>query len=62
LKGELTGFIGQQIQANLENWVLTTPYANPAMIETFRHRDRNPRDEIRIVQGSLVAIRVITGR
>ncbi len=39
----LTGFIGQQIQATLENWLLTTPYANPAMIETFRYRDRNPR-------------------
>ena len=34
------GELGRRVQANLENWLLTTPAANPGMIEMFRLRDR----------------------
>ncbi len=46
LEMNLAGFIKRRIEANLKNWLLTAPYANPAMIETFRNRDRCPRPEL----------------
>lgn len=36
------GFIGQRLKANLENWELRVPAANPALIEMFYDRDRKP--------------------
>ena len=36
------GLIGQRIQANVENWLLTAPAANPGMIQMFHLRDRKP--------------------
>jgi DUF1680 family protein len=36
------GFVGERIDANLQNWLLTAPDANPAMLEIFRDRDRTP--------------------
>ncbi|HEY2952948.1 MAG TPA: beta-L-arabinofuranosidase domain-containing protein [Verrucomicrobiae bacterium] len=36
------GFVGERIQANIENWLLPAPAANPGMIEMFRVRDREP--------------------
>ncbi|MFH1740125.1 MAG: beta-L-arabinofuranosidase domain-containing protein, partial [bacterium] len=36
------GPMGERISANLENWLLTAPNANPGMIEMFRMRDRKP--------------------
>lgn len=36
------GFIGQRLKANLENWELPAPAANPALIEMFYDRDRKP--------------------
>ncbi|GEM_PF-1777892 len=40
---EFRGFVGERIKANLENWLLAAPEANPAMIEMYRDRDRTPR-------------------
>ncbi len=40
------GPMGERIQANLENWLLTAPDANPGMIEMFRIRDRKPKPEL----------------
>jgi hypothetical protein len=37
------GWIGQRLQANLNQWLLTAPIANPAMLQMFRDRDRKPR-------------------
>jgi hypothetical protein len=37
------GSIGQRLQANLNQWLLTAPIANPAMLQMFRDRDRKPR-------------------
>ncbi|MFV2067028.1 MAG: beta-L-arabinofuranosidase domain-containing protein [Pirellulales bacterium] len=38
-----TGTMGQRVQANLENWLLPAPIANPGMTEMFRLRDRQPQ-------------------
>lgn len=40
------GFVGDRISGNLENWLLTAPRANPAMLQMFRDRDREPRREL----------------
>jgi DUF1680 family protein len=37
------GFVGERIRRNLDQWLLAAPLANPAMIEMFRLRERNPR-------------------
>lgn len=36
------GPVGERITANLDNWLLPAPAANPGMIEMFRVRDRMP--------------------
>jgi len=36
------GVLGQRIDANVDNWLLRAPTANPGMIEMFRVRDRAP--------------------
>jgi DUF1680 family protein len=36
------GVVGQRIQANVDNWLLRAPQANPGMLEMFRMRDRQP--------------------
>jgi hypothetical protein len=39
---EFTGVLGQRIDANVENWLLPAPSANPGMMEMFHLRDRKP--------------------
>ena len=39
---EFSGSIGERIHANLDNWLLRAPQANPGMLEMFRVRDRQP--------------------
>ncbi len=36
------GPLGERVTANLNNWLLRAPDANPGMIEMFRVRDRQP--------------------
>jgi DUF1680 family protein len=36
------GILGERVQANLDNWLLRAPHANPGIIEMFRVRDRQP--------------------
>ena len=36
------GFVGGRLHANLENWELRAPDANPALIEMFYDRERKP--------------------
>jgi hypothetical protein len=36
------GEIGRRLRANLENWELRAPHANPAMLHMFYDRDRKP--------------------
>ncbi|GBC95568.1 hypothetical protein HRbin16_01359 [bacterium HR16] len=39
----LEGWMGDRLQANLNHWLLTAPVANPAILQMFRDRDRQPR-------------------
>jgi DUF1680 family protein len=39
---QLGGPIGQRLKANLENWELRAPAANPALVRMFYDRDRKP--------------------
>jgi uncharacterized protein len=40
------GLVGQRLAANLEQWLLVAPQANPAMLEMFRDRERLPRRDL----------------
>jgi DUF1680 family protein len=42
LEMEFRGFVGSRLHANLENWELRVPEANPALTEMFFDRDRKP--------------------
>ena len=39
---EFGGFLGKRLKANLENWELRVPGADPALVEMFYDRDRSP--------------------
>jgi uncharacterized protein len=39
---KLGGVVGDRLRANLENWELRAPEANPALLEMFFDRDRKP--------------------
>lgn len=41
-----SGPVGERVQANLENWLLRAPQANPGMLEMFRGRDRQPAPQL----------------
>lgn len=43
---EFTGPVGERIHANLDNWLLRAPQANPGMLEMFRVRDRKPEPQL----------------
>lgn len=37
---KLSGPMGERFEANLENWLLTAPYANPGMLQMYFRRDQ----------------------
>lgn len=39
---DLGGEIARRLSAVAGNWIIPAPYANPAMLEMFRDRDRPP--------------------
>jgi uncharacterized protein len=41
-----TGPVGDRVQANVDNWLLRAPQANPGMLEMFRVRDRQPAPQL----------------
>src|SRR5262249_44457129 len=43
---QFSGVIGDRISANVDNWLLRAPSANPGMIEMFRLRDRAPEPKL----------------
>ena len=43
---ELRGPVGERAGANVEQWLLSAPVANPGLIEMFRLRDRAPRPDL----------------
>jgi len=40
------GVIGERIEANVNEWLLSAPVANPGMLEMFRVRDREPVPQV----------------
>lgn len=43
---QLQGFVQQRLRNNVEHWLLSAPEANPAMLQMFRDRDRQPRRDL----------------
>ena len=43
---EFGGFVGERIEATIDQWLLRAPGANPGMIEMFRLRDREPAPQL----------------
>jgi uncharacterized protein len=39
---QFTGPVGERVDANVQNWLLRAPQANPGIIGMFRVRDRQP--------------------
>ena len=40
------GVIGDRLAANLEQWLLPAPYANPGMLYMMRVKEQKPRPEL----------------
>jgi len=45
-KFALGGEMGRRLDAVTRQWILPAPYANPGMLEMFRHRDRKPSHDM----------------
>lgn len=43
---DLSGWIGSYLSAVSEQWLKVAPFSNPAMLEMFRDRDREPKREL----------------
>src|SRR5213594_2315727 len=43
---QFTGPVGERVRANVDNWLLRAPQANPGMIEMFKVRDRQPAPQL----------------
>lgn len=50
----LEGIIADRWKANLENWLLTAPIANPAMLQMFRDQERKPDRDLLPWSGEFV--------
>jgi len=53
-KFDFRGFVGNRINANLEEWLLSAPNANPAMLQMFRDQEREPHRELLPWSGEFV--------
>jgi hypothetical protein len=53
-KFEFQGPIGDRIKANVDNWLVRAPEANPGMLEMFRMRDREPVPQLTPWAGEFV--------
>src|SRR5688500_13503394 len=42
-KFNVSGWIGNYLNAVSEQWLKVAPFSNPAMLEMFRDRDREPK-------------------
>lgn len=42
----IDGFMGERLEASIEQWLLPAPLANPGMLDMMRDRDRQPRREL----------------
>jgi len=48
------GLTGDRMNANMDNWLLTAPTANPAMLQMFRDQDRQPYRDLLPWSGEFV--------
>lgn len=48
------GIIADRAEANLKNWLLTAPIANPAMLQMFRDQERQPNRDLLPWSGEFV--------
>jgi len=48
------GFIRERMDANLQNWLLIAPIANPAMLQMFRDQERQPNRDLLPWSGEFV--------
>jgi len=46
--------MGERVHANIDNWLLRAPEANPGMLEMFRRRDREPVPDLMPWAGEFV--------
>jgi len=53
-KFEFQGPVGDRIKANVDNWLVRAPEANPGMLEMFRIRDREPVPQLTPWAGEFV--------
>lgn len=51
---QLGGLVGERARANLENWLLKAPIANPAMLQMFHNQDREPGRDLLPWSGEFV--------
>ena len=57
---EFQGPVGDRIKANVDNWLLRAPEANPGMLEMFRLRDREPVPQLVPWAGEFVGKHLIS--
>ncbi|MFN8514719.1 MAG: glycoside hydrolase family 127 protein [Thermomicrobiales bacterium] len=55
------GPIGERLAANVRNWLLVAPAANPAMLQMLRDRDRTPARELVPWAGEFAGKYLISG-
>lgn len=55
------GKVGERIDANVRNWLCRAPAANPAMLEMFAQRDRQPPPNLVDWAGEFVGKYLISG-
>ena len=56
-KFNLNGWIGNYLSAVSEQWLKVAPFSNPAMLEMFRDRDREPKRELLVGPGAIARTR-----
>lgn len=57
---DFSGVVGERVAANLHNWLLPMPQANPGVIEMMRRRDRKPEPDLLPWSGEFAGKHLIT--
>jgi uncharacterized protein len=58
---QIGGVVGERLAANLDQWLLCAPAANPGMLEMFRVRDRQPAPQLVPWAGEFAGKYLISG-
>lgn len=51
---EVSGWLGERLRANLDQWLLVAPMANPGMIEKLRMREISDQDALVVWYGEFI--------